>query len=137
MVVHQGRQEETFKYARSCLIVRNDITAPGESEGYMFFAVLPGPNGVQPAWDTNGDGYIDKGRFNGPISYPCRLRLEKDGTSIRASYSVDEGSTWTYVGGPITLPSASDYQDVGLVVSSLSPYEKSLTEFGEFTVINK
>jgi hypothetical protein len=104
-----------LRRARLGLMVRNDMTQPGASTGYVVMAASI-CNGWALEWDANEDGKLEgHTEFAGYTQSPSWLKLEKHGTTFSGAYSLD-GSTWTQVGS-VTLPSAAPAQDVGVFAS--------------------
>ena len=97
---------------RAGLIVRNDITKPGESKGYAILACSPAA-GVSFEWDADGNGVLDEHtNFDGYTLWPQWLKLERDGDRLRG-YSSTDGRQWTKV-GEIHLAGAIDAMDAGI-----------------------
>ena len=104
-----------LRRARLGLMVRNDITQPGMSTGYVIMAASI-CNGWAMEWDADGDGKLEgHTEFAGYTQWPSWLKLEKHGAIFSGSYSLD-GITWTQAGS-VTLPSAAPVQDVGVFTS--------------------
>jgi hypothetical protein len=104
-----------LRRARLGLMVRNDMTQPGASTGYVVMAASI-CNGWALEWDANEDGKLEgHTEFAGYTQWPSWLKLEKHGATFSGAYSLD-GSTWTQVGS-VTLPSAAPAQDVGVFAS--------------------
>lgn len=124
--------EERNEFSTGGLIVRNDLTRPGESSGYALVSANS-RNGELKA-DTSGDGLIqiasERTTFGGD-SLPRWLRFERDGTTFVASHSSD-GSDWEEI-ETFELEGASDVQDVGLCVSGNTDQNHTAT-FEEFEV---
>jgi hypothetical protein len=124
-------QENTNEWAKSGLMIANDITAGGSSAGDVIVAVTPG-NGFAFQWDDDGDGFIEQHTSAGSTSYPCELRLTKSGSDYTGEYSTDGGSTWTTI-DTVTIQDATTSQDVGLFTTSHSSGTNCTTEFANFT----
>jgi regulation of enolase protein 1 (concanavalin A-like superfamily) len=123
--------DQAMEFSTGDLVVRNDITKPGESPGYVNISV--NQVNAQIKIDENGDGNIQSEElqdFDGS-GLPKWIRIQRSGTSYTASYSAD-GSTWTQIAA-FTLEGASDVQDVGVAVTSGTD-ENARVEFGEFQV---
>ena len=104
-----------LRRARLGLMVRNDITQPGASTGYVIMAASI-CNGWALEWDGNGDGKLEgHTEFAGYSQWPNWLKLEKKGTTFTGSYSLD-GAIWTQVGS-VSVPTAARVQDVGVFTS--------------------
>lgn len=107
----------TRLHGRAGIIVRNDISKPGQSPGYVVLASsLFEYNGWDMEWDSNGDGRIDRHTdFAGYTFWPNWLKLERRGGQYTGYYSLD-GENWTKV-AEIEAPGASAVQDAGAFVS--------------------
>ncbi|MFC7081247.1 glycoside hydrolase family 97 catalytic domain-containing protein [Halorussus caseinilyticus] len=124
-------QEDTDGWAKSGIVVRNDVTAAGSSTGYVGLFVTPN-NGVQLAWDSDDDGYLDTGTQASGVSAGVRLRLDRSGSDFTGYYSTDGGSTWTQV-GTCTVGSAASAQDAAMVHCSHSD-ARGVATFADFRV---
>ncbi|WP_424000264.1 NEW3 domain-containing protein [Haloarcula salina] len=123
--------EEAGAYSKAGVTIRNDITGAGESPGYVAMVAMP--NRVEFEWDSDGNGYLDSAtNVETSPTYPCWVKLEKDGTSFVGSYSTD-GSNWTEIGSA-TVDTANDTQDAGMVVCSVSESSLNEARFGEFDI---
>ena len=102
---------------RAGIMVRNDITSPGKSPGYVVLAAsLFESNGWDMEWDANGDGRIDQHtEFAGYTLWPHWLKLERRGNRYTGYYSLN-GSDWKRI-TEVEAPGASTAQDVGMFVS--------------------
>ena len=123
-------QENTSDYAKAGLMVRNDITAAGESTGYS--AVMTRPSTYEFEWDSNGDGNIDDATNTGETTYPCYLRLDRNGSTFTSYYSTD-GNNWTEIGSS-SLPRVAATQDVAMFSTSHSEGTLGRSDFTEFDV---
>lgn len=115
VTVRVTHQDNTDSWAKSGLMVRNDIAKAGQSPGYVIMAITPG-NGVDFGWDDNGGGYIDNETTAGQSQYPIWLRLVKNGSTFTGYYSYD-GNTWNEA-GTTSIPDVAATQDAGMFVSS-------------------
>lgn len=119
-------------WAKSGVMVRNDMTQAGASGGYAVVAVTA-RNGVVFEWDTDGDGYLDTdARANVDTRRPVWVQLTRSGTSFSASYSYD-GANFVAIGSPVTLASAADTQDVGVFSTSHDTSQSAINQFDSFT----
>jgi len=124
---------DTNAWAKSGVMVRNDITKSGSSAGYAVVAVT-GTNGVDFEWDANGDGYLDSSanvkvdRFR-----PIWVKLNRSGNAYTASYSYD-GANWVRVGSPVTLASAAALQDAGMFSTSHDVNQWAINQLDGFRV---
>ena len=102
-------------------------SGPGVSGPWMYVKSYGFPNNpagffVREWWTTDWgpDGFLDSHSTIDASSYPCWLRLTKQGTSFSGSYSTTgPNGPWTGVGGA-TLDSAATLQDVGIMATSHS-----------------
>ena len=119
---------DTNAWAKSGVMVRNDMTQAGTSAGYAIVAVT-GRNGVTFQWDANGDGYLDSSAGAGvDVHRPIWVRLERTGTSLAASYSYD-GANFLPVGVPVELPSVATTQDAGIFSTSHDAAQSAINQF--------
>jgi hypothetical protein len=115
-------------WAKSGVMVRNDITKPGASAGYAVVAVTA-RNGVVFEWDANGDGYLDTdAKANVDVFRPVWVQLARSGTTYTASYSYD-GANYVPIGSPVTLASASATQDGGIFSTSHDITQAAINQF--------
>ncbi|MDH6110170.1 hypothetical protein P3T36_006666 [Kitasatospora sp. MAP12-15] len=119
-IVRVTAQAATSSWAKAGIMVRNDVTAPGSSPGYLILAVTPG-NGYVLQWDSTGSGQLDSNSAPsdsglGAASYPTWLKLVRTGSSYTGSYSTD-GTTWTTVGSA-TVPDVAATQDAGVFMTA-------------------
>ncbi|HWU57343.1 MAG TPA: right-handed parallel beta-helix repeat-containing protein [Microbacteriaceae bacterium] len=120
-------------WAKSGVMVRNDITKSGASAGYAVVAVTA-RNGVVFEWDANGDGYLDTdARANVDIYRPIWVQLSRSGTSYTASYSYD-GANYVAIGSPVTLDSAAGTQDAGIFSTSHDVSQSAINQFDSLAV---
>lgn len=100
---------------RAGIMVRNDISKPGQSPGYLVLAASPA-HGWSMEWDSNGDGRIDRHtELAGYTFWPHWLKLERRGGKYTGYYSLD-GEAWKKV-ADIEAPGATQVQDAGIFVS--------------------
>jgi hypothetical protein len=125
-------QDATNPNARAGLMLRDDVTGPGRSPGYIVLAVKP-QNGFLLLWDADGNGYVESvaRADTGTTPYPAWLRLERDGTTATGSYSTD-GITWQVI-GQATVRQAATQQDAAVFVTSHDA-ALGLVSFEGFTV---
>ncbi len=131
--VRVDSQDATDPWAKSGLMLRDDMTKPGSSAGYAMISVTPG-NGIAFQWDSDGNGYLD-GNVNtggGTAAAPVWLKLARSGASVTASYSTD-GQNWTTVGSA-TLPGVQPTEDIGMFATSHSPGNPGRVLFSGFAV---
>ncbi|WP_205710847.1 right-handed parallel beta-helix repeat-containing protein [Isoptericola sp. BMS4] len=119
-------------WAKSGVMVRDDISASGESSGYAVLAVTGG-HGVALQWDGDGDGYLDQARTADVDTFrPVWVRLTRSGGELSGSYSYD-GVNFSAVGGPVTLPSVTP-QDAGVFATSHDRGRAAVNIFSELAV---
>jgi hypothetical protein len=134
-IVEVTRQDYTSDWAKAGIMVRNDITQPGVSPGYVILAEAPG-EGYVVQWDSTGSGMLDSNSApsnsgSGTATYPTWLKLVRSGDTYTGYYSTD-GSTWTLV-GTATAPGATATQDVGMFTSSHSDGVIGEADFTDFS----
>ncbi len=111
-------QQNSNAWAKAGIMVRNNMSAAGNSTGYAFAAVTPG-NGYAWQTDSNADGFLDANTNGGtPSVYPTYIRVIKSGTTFSMYYSKDDGATWPQMGTATALSSADAAQDIGMSVTS-------------------
>ena len=124
-------QERQNGWGKAGIMVRNEMTTPGASSGYVIMAVTP-DNGYSFQWDSDSNGYLDNHVSNTWVTLPAWVRLKKEGTTFTGYRSAD-GINWTQHHS-ITLGSANGVQDVGLFVTSHTDGVLSQCEFEEMSV---
>ncbi|MEF8787757.1 MAG: hypothetical protein V5A84_01685 [Planctomycetota bacterium] len=126
------RQENTREWAKTGLLVANDITAAGDSAGDIAVLVTPG-HGYYMRWDSNGDGFMDANTGSGTqTTYPVTLKLERLGPEITGYYSTDGGESFHKIGSAV-VPDADEAMDVGMVQTS-GNRQHGTAEFTGFTI---
>ncbi|MFI2363017.1 right-handed parallel beta-helix repeat-containing protein [Promicromonospora sp. NPDC019610] len=108
---------DTNAWAKSGVMIRNDLAAPGTSAGYAIAAVTP-RNGVVFQWDANADGYVDtaaQARID--THRAVWVRLDRTDGRVAASYSYD-GVNYRQIGSAVALPGAAEVQDGGIFSTS-------------------
>jgi hypothetical protein len=112
---------------RTGIMVRKDISKPGQSPGYLVFAASPA-NGFALEWDSNGDGRIDKRTvLDGYTNWPCWLKLQRQGSKF-TGYSSKDGATWSKI-GEADVTGATGPLDVGVFA------HRSSARFMDFKVV--
>ncbi|GAB2714486.1 NEW3 domain-containing protein [Kitasatospora kifunensis] len=134
-VVKVTAQADTSDWAKSGIMVRDDLTQPGASAGYVILAEAPG-KGYVLQWDSTGTGQLDSNsapanQGTGTAAYPSWLKLVRSGSVFTGYYSTD-GSTWTQVGSA-TVPGVHPTQDVGVFTSSHSEGTSGEADFSGFS----
>src|SRR5690606_4202397 len=74
--------------AKAGLIVRNDVTAPGESGGYAALGIRPS-GGFEWLRSSNGQGQLNASDSGGSTTYPAWVRIERDGDLYSAYWSTN------------------------------------------------
>lgn len=119
-------------WAKSGIMVRNDLTKAGSSAGYAVVAATA-RNGVVFEWDANGDGYLDTDARASVDNYrPVWVQLTRSGTSYSAAYSYD-GKNYVPIGTSVTLPSAATQQDAGIFSTSHDVTQSAINQFDAVT----
>ncbi len=112
---------------RAGIMVRRDISKPGQSPGYLVFGASPA-NGFALEWDSDGDGRIDKRTvLDGYTNWPCWLKLERQGSKF-TGYSSKDGTSWSKI-GEAEVPGADGPLDVGVFA------HRSSARFMDFKVV--
>ncbi|MGW3103736.1 hypothetical protein [Streptomyces sp. NPDC001100] len=111
-------------------MVRDDITQPTTSSGYLALVATPG-NGCLLDWDSDGDGKLDSQDSTGTAVYPSWVKLVRDGTTYSGYYSTDD-VTWNLV-GTVDVPTAAATQDVGPTQPSHASGTTGEADFDSFT----
>lgn len=120
-------------WAKSGVMVRNDITRAGSSTGYAVVAVTA-RNGVVFAWDSNGDGYIDtQAQASVDVFRPIWVQLTRSGTTYTGSYSYD-GINYVPIGAAVALPSAAATQDAGIFSTSHDASQSAINQFDSVSI---
>lgn len=130
-VVKIDAQQNTNGSAKAGIIVRNDLTQPGSSPGYAMVGIRPN-NGIEFLSDPDGNGQLDTSVAGGTTSYPTWVKLKRSGTQYTAYFSKN-GTSWTQVGGAVTLADAASTQDVGMFMVAHSG-SAGVVDFSEFAI---
>ena len=78
------------------IIVRNDISKPGESSGYLILGSSPAAS-TYLEWDDNANGMLDAHtEFAGYTLWPHWLKLERHADKF-TGYSSTDGANWTAI----------------------------------------
>jgi cytochrome c len=123
-------QQNTHASAKAGLIVRNDVTQPGQSPGYAAMTMRAG-NTFEWLRDTTGNGQLNASDGAGQHGYPAWVRIMRDGDEYTGYWSTD-GEQFTQIGSPQTLPGAGEFQDIGIVVTAHDANATSRAEFSDF-----
>jgi type IV pilus assembly protein PilY1 len=125
-------QQNTDSWAKTGIMVRDDITGNGNSDGYCMISITP-KNGYAFQWDDNDDGFLNRNSNTGNhphSSYPSWVKLKKAGTTFTGYYSLN-GTDWVEVESQ-DIPSAAAVQDLGLFVSSHTDHKLCSVQFEDF-----
>ena len=119
---------DTNAWAKSGVMIRNDMTKPGSSAGYAIVAVTRG-NGVVFSWDADGDGYLDtQTQVRADTSRPVWVQLTRKGSTFSGAYSYD-GANWVSIGSAVTLPGTASTQDAGVFSTSHDASQSAINVF--------
>jgi hypothetical protein len=124
--------DNTNPWAKTGVVIRNDLTGATSSPGYAVMVVTPG-NGVAFQWDSDGNGYLDSFSGAGGIRAPAWVRLVRSGEQVSGYYSTN-GTTWTKVGPTVTLAGTAETQDAGLIATSHAAGVTGQFSFSNFSV---
>lgn len=124
-------QTNTDNWAKAGIMMADNIGTLTNG-GYAIVAVTPG-NGFTFQYDTTGtqgqlDGYVS----TGSATYPCWLRLVKNGTSVSAFYRTATASTWTQIGGARTPLNTDANSQIGLFVTAHDAVDLSTVVYDDF-----
>jgi hypothetical protein len=120
-------------WAKSGVVVRNDLTKAGSSAGYAV-VVVTARNGVEFEWDSNGDGYLDSSAHAAiDVFRPIWVQLSRSGTAFTASYSYD-GTNYVPIGAPVTLSTAAATQDAGIISTSHDVTQSAINQFDSVAI---
>jgi hypothetical protein len=109
---------------RGGIIIRNDISKPGESQGYVVLDLGPA-TGYAMQWDSDGDGRVDlHTEIDGYTTWPCWLKLSRAKEKYTGFYSVD-GENWVKI-AEVTVPGSSALQDAGIFAHNIGLYFSQL-----------
>jgi hypothetical protein len=112
---------------RAGIMVRKDISKPGQSPGYLVLGASPA-NGFALEWDSDGDGRIDKRTvLDGYTNWPCWLKLQRQGSKF-TGYSSKDGTNWSKI-GEADVVGADGPLDIGVFA------HRSSARFMDFKVV--
>ncbi|MGH8868770.1 MAG: right-handed parallel beta-helix repeat-containing protein [Actinomycetes bacterium] len=133
VAVRVNSLNDSDAWAKSGVMVRNDMTRPGASPGYAIVAVT-GRNGVSFQWDSDGDGYVDSSAGANINTFrPLWVALTRTGDRYAASYSYD-GVSYVTFGPSVALPGAAPEQDGGAFSTSHSRTQSAINVFSSLAV---
>jgi hypothetical protein len=108
------------------IMVRNDITKPGQPGGYAVLGSSPA-EGSYLEWAGEGSGLLNEHtKIEGYTVWPHWLKLERRGSEF-TGYSSADGVHWTKIGAT-DVPGAKGVLDVGMFAF------RSSAQFENFTV---
>lgn len=120
-------------WAKSGVMIRNDIDQPGASGGYALVAVTP-RNGVAFHWDADGDGYVESSAAANVNTFrPVWVKLDRAGDQVSAWYSYD-GANYAQVGSTVALKNAASVQDAGIFSSSHDTGRSAVNVFSDLAI---
>jgi hypothetical protein len=123
----ENADSRTNWVGRAGIMVRKDISKPGQSPGYLVLGASPA-NGFSLEWDSDGDGRIDKRtELDGYTNWPCWLKLQRQGARF-TGYSSKDGKTWTKI-GEAEVPGSDGPLDIGVFA------HRSSARFMDFQVV--
>ncbi|MCP4413690.1 MAG: hypothetical protein GY808_14110 [Gammaproteobacteria bacterium] len=123
------QQERKDGWGKTGIMVRNDMTQAGSSNGYSVMSITP-DNGYSFQWDNDGNGELEShSSGSGPASPPVWVRMTRQG-NLYTGYFGPDGTSWTSRGSS-TLNSANATQDVGIFVTSHNNGNLSECKFDE------
>jgi hypothetical protein len=94
------------------IMVRNDITKPGQPGGYAILGSSPA-QGNHLQWAGEGSVLLNEHtKIEGYTVWPHWLKLERRGSEF-TGYSSADGAQWTKIGAA-HVPGAQDVMDVGM-----------------------
>lgn len=69
------------------------------------------------AWDTDGNGYLNRSSSVSDVTLPVWLRVQVDGHAASGFYSKD-GQEWMQIGGGVEIPRNASRSDAGVLANS-------------------
>lgn len=132
MTVRVDSEDGVNAWTKAGLVVRNDLSAPRASTGYAALVVTPS-NGITFNWDVNSDGLLDTSTQVRGVQAPVWLRLTRTGNQVQAAYSTS-GTTWTNIGGHVTMSNPSASQDGGMIYTSHDRTKTGQATYSQFTL---
>lgn len=113
-IVQINQRDLTSNYAKTGIMIKNNITAPGKSAGYLIMCINGYFNGGGLIeWDSDNNGYLDQFKTYNSGKWPKTIAVEKDGKTFNFYATEDNGANWTKVYSQ-EIESATDTQDVGI-----------------------
>ena len=94
------------------IMVRNDISKPGESPGYVVLDSSPAAGSYLEWSDDEGRSLNKHSEFEGYTTWPHSLKLERRGDEF-IGYSSEDGNEWTEI-GQAKVRGCNDNLDVGM-----------------------
>jgi hypothetical protein len=87
-------QSNSDAWGKAGLIMANSLSNLSGG-GYAFMAVTPGNNFSFQADVTGNIGEIDGGSSGGTLTFPCWIRLVRNGNNVSGYYRTSQSSAWT------------------------------------------
>lgn len=125
-------QENPDPWNKAGIMIRNDISQPTVSAGYVFQAVTSG-NGYAFQRDSTGNGFLNQNTAVGSRVLPSYLRVVKSGQTFTGFYSTTSPNSWTTINSA-TLTTANSIQDIGLSSTSHAGTTLDTVLFDNFTI---
>lgn len=124
---------DTHPWAKSGVVVRNDLAEPGSSAGYAI-ATVTSDNGVAFQWDSDGDGYLDGSTQASVDTFRAVwIKLERAGEEVSAYYSYDS-ENYVQIGEAVLLPNADRALDAGIIATSHDVDFAAVNVFSELSL---
>jgi hypothetical protein len=124
-------QTNTDIWAKAGIMMADNIGTLTNG-GFAMVAVTPG-NGFTFQYDVSGTvGELETEVHTGSATYPCWLRLVKNGTSVSGFYRTATASGWTQIGTAQTPQSTATNSQIGLFVTAHDISDLSTVVFDDF-----
>ena len=125
-------QENPDPWNKAGIMIRNDISQPTISTGYIFQAVTSS-NGYAFQRDSTGNGFLNQNTAVASRVLPSYLRVTKSGQTFTGFYSTTTPNSWTTINSA-TLTTANTIQDIGLSSTSHAGATLDTVLFDNFTI---
>lgn len=125
-------QENPDPWNKAGIMIRNDISQPTISTGYVFQAVTSS-NGYAFQRDSTGNGFLNQNTAVASRVLPSYLRVTKSGQTFTGFYSTTSPNSWTTINSA-TLTTANSIQDIGLSSTSHAGATLDTVLFDNFTI---
>jgi hypothetical protein len=124
-------QTDVYEWARAGIAASNEHTDFSKG-GFCIVAVTPG-NGFSFQADLGGSiGTLDNYTNHGSVTYPCQLRLKKEGAAFSAYYKTALLEDWVQIGTALSSQSTATNSSVGLFSSGVNADATCVAEFDDF-----